>query len=104
MQEHSADEIRLEHVWVLLTGEVLREAARAAGGHKLQLLVESMGLMLGDKLKNLCKFYEAKAEQDAVDAIAASLNAMNRQPASAGRGNIAGAMNLWQADEVRFLL
>ena len=77
MQEPSADDIRLEHVWVLLAGEVLREAARAAGGHQLQLLVQYIGLMLGDKLKDLCKFYKAKAEQEVIDAIAASLNAMN---------------------------
>lgn len=89
---------------MLLAGEVLREASRAAAGPKLQLLVQSIGFMLSDKLQGLCKFYEAKAEQEAIDAIAASLNAMNEQPKSVGAGNVTEAMNLWHADEVSFCL
>jgi hypothetical protein len=99
MQDPSVDEIRLEHVWLLLAGELLREASRAANGPKLQQLVQTIGAMLGDKLLGLCQFYEEKAEQDAVDAMAASLIAMNASSKSPGTAT--DAMNLWQADEVR---
>lgn len=87
---------------MLLVGEVLREASRAAAGTQLQLLVQSMALMLSDKLQGLCKFYEESAEQEAIHAIAASLNPMNKRPKSVGTGGVAQAMNLWQADEVLF--
>lgn len=102
MQDASADEIRLEHVWVLLAGELLREASRAAAASSQQhLLVKSVGLMLGDKLQSLCKFYDEKGEQDAINAMAASLQAITPKAQS---NAVSGGMNLWQADDVRFFV
>jgi hypothetical protein len=100
VQDAAVDEIRLEHVWILLTGELLREASRAASGPKLHLLVQQLGLMLSDKLVGLSKLYDARAEQDALDAISASLKNIGTRTESVVKGSVIEPMDLWQADEV----
>jgi hypothetical protein len=100
VQDAAVDEIRLEHVWILLTGELLREALRAASGPKLHLLVQQLGLMLSDKLVGLSKLYDARAEQDALDAISASLKNIGTRTESVVKGSVIEPMDLWQADEV----
>jgi hypothetical protein len=92
LQDPSVDELRLEHVWVLLTGEIVRAAASVLTGEKLQLLVQHMGLMLGDRLASLCEFYDNYREQMELNAMAESLRAINERPKADA------AENLWQVD------